>query len=355
MKRIVSVILAVVLVMSSCCFAFAANLGKVTYSKNTSLRNKFNSFESLTLKAGVTLSTGLSGSEPQGIEMHGPLVLEEGAKITGKGIILMYRGSSYSGMDFWYQLASGELRKMPDMDTAYEKYQNAADYVFTFAANRDGKWVLEDVLTSDPFEEPKPHGPAAITAQDCAEALYKLKLMKGVGTLPDGSVDFALDESLTRVEAIVMMIRLLGKENEVLSGSWSHPFIDVPAWADKYIGYAFEKGITNGEDLPNGIFGTEDATGVMYLTMVLRAMGYNDSAALGPVDFNWSESDVLARNIGISLTMEQVKNFTRSEAAIASLLALKSATKDGTHLSRKLISENVFPADQYEAVIRAFE
>ncbi|MCQ2553490.1 MAG: hypothetical protein MJ150_04210, partial [Clostridia bacterium] len=80
MKKLLSMILVVVLVLCSVCTAFAANLGNVTYSKDTSLKTKFNSFDSLTIKTGVTLTTGMSGSEPQGIEMHGPLVLEDGAK-----------------------------------------------------------------------------------------------------------------------------------------------------------------------------------------------------------------------------------------------------------------------------------
>ncbi|HPM00012.1 MAG TPA: S-layer homology domain-containing protein, partial [Bacillota bacterium] len=74
-----------------------------------------------------------------------------------------------------------------------------------------------------------------------ASALKKLGLFKGVS-----DTDFDLDRAPSRVEAIIMLIRVLGKESEVLSGNWTHPFTDVASWADKYVGYAYEKGLSGG-------------------------------------------------------------------------------------------------------------
>lgn len=88
--------------------------------------------------------------------------------------------------------------------------------------------------------------PAAAAQTQDAKFLYDLGLFKGSGTLADGSPDFALDRSLTRQEAVVMLVRLLGKEQEALNGHWSLPFDDVAQWAAPYVGYAYAKGLTNG-------------------------------------------------------------------------------------------------------------
>ena len=74
-----------------------------------------------------------------------------------------------------------------------------------------------------------------------ASHLKELKLFKGVS-----EVDFDLSRKPSRVEALVMLIRVLGKENEALNGQFNHPFTDVPQWADKYVGYAYNNKLTNG-------------------------------------------------------------------------------------------------------------
>ncbi len=75
-----------------------------------------------------------------------------------------------------------------------------------------------------------------------AEDLKALGLFKGVS-----ATEFDLNRNPTRVEAIVMLIRLLGKESDALNNtSTHHPFTDVPAWADSYVGYAYQMGLTNG-------------------------------------------------------------------------------------------------------------
>jgi hypothetical protein len=57
-----------------------------------------------------------------------------------------------------------------------------------------------------------------------AADLKELGLFKGVS-----KTTFDLNREPSRAEALVMLIRVLGKENEALNGSWSHPFTDVPS------------------------------------------------------------------------------------------------------------------------------
>ena len=73
-----------------------------------------------------------------------------------------------------------------------------------------------------------------------AQMLYDLGLFKGTDK------GFALEKSMTRAEASVMLTRLLGAEKTALEGNWKHPFTDVPQWADKYVGWLYQNGLTKG-------------------------------------------------------------------------------------------------------------
>lgn len=70
------------------------------------------------------------------------------------------------------------------------------------------------------------------------------------GTDSDGAPVFELGRAMTRSEAVTMLVRLLGRENEALSGKWETPFTDVPAWAEPYVGLAYENGLTTGTGTP---------------------------------------------------------------------------------------------------------
>ena len=78
---------------------------------------------------------------------------------------------------------------------------------------------------------------ASDEATEAAEALYELGLFKGTGTNPDGTPIFDLDKTPTRNQAIIMLVRLLGKEEEALAGTWEIPFTDVSDAMRPYIGY----------------------------------------------------------------------------------------------------------------------
>lgn len=117
-----------------------------------------------------------------------------------------------------------------------------------------------------------PGGEAAAAADACepyADALYAIGLFRGT------EIGYELDRCATREEAITMIVRMLGAEDEALSGTWEHPFTDAPTWADGYIGYAYEYGITNG------ISKTEFGAGQFidrnqYAALMLRTLGYSD-------------------------------------------------------------------------------
>jgi len=74
-----------------------------------------------------------------------------------------------------------------------------------------------------------------------ANDLKQLGLFVGVS-----EYDFDLKRAPTRLESLAMLVRLLGKEDEAKNSNCSHPFTDVPSWADGYVGYAYENGLTKG-------------------------------------------------------------------------------------------------------------
>lgn len=170
---------------------------------------------------------------------------------------------------------------------------------------------------------------------EAAHRLREFGLFQGIGTNPDGGIEFALERYPTRVEALVMLIRLLGKENEAKNGDWKHPFTDVPGWADKYVGYAYEKGLTKG--VSSAEFGTGTASVQMYLTFVLRALGYSDAAG---GDFTWNAPERFAQGVGVLAEGVYMEDFRRADVVIISEAALSAMLKNSQKtLLDKLIED----------------
>ena len=182
--------------------------------------------------------------------------------------------------------------------------------------------------------------PAAYAAQteaaEAADTLYALGLFKGTGTDADGKPVFDLDRAPTRAEAVTMLVRLLGKESEAKSGSWTTPFTDVADWAKPYVGYAYANGLTTG--VGKGLFGGgRPVTAAQYLTFVLRALGYESGT-----DFSWDTAWTLTDALGITNGQYHAgtnNSFLRADAALVSVCALDAAAKDGKTLYEAIFGE----------------
>lgn len=173
---------------------------------------------------------------------------------------------------------------------------------------------------------------------DLAKDLRELGLFSGVS-----ANNFDLERAPTRTEVLVMLIRVLGVEDDAKSGSYSHPFTDVPAWADPYVGYAYEKGLTQGVSKTK--FGTGNASAVTYLTFMLRALGYSDTNNL---DFKWDNPYDLAKEIGILPACVDRENFWRADIVSVSYAALGAKLKGSEMtLAEKLIEANVFTLEAF--------
>jgi len=189
-----------------------------------------------------------------------------------------------------------------------------------------------------------PSGPHTARYTRYADALHIMGLFLG------SDRGYELERVGTRVEAVVMLIRLLGEESAALSGDYSHPFRDVPKWANQYVAYAYEMGYTAGVS-SRAFAPDEEITSPQYLTFLLRALGYDDSRG----DFLWSEADQTAQELGL-ITAAERRSFSdafyRDHMAYTSYRAL-SMTLSGlpVRLIDKLLESG---AVSYEAYLRAW-
>lgn len=187
---------------------------------------------------------------------------------------------------------------------------------------------------------------AQTTAQQAADALHSLGLFQGTGTNADGSPIYALERSPSRLEALTMLVRVLGQEKQALASASAHPFTDVQPWADAYVGYAYQSGLTKGTSPTS--FGSGNVDAAQYLTFVLRALGYSDGMW---GDFTWNDPFPLATQVDIIPEGVDVNNFRRSDVALISYAALSTKVKGSDQtLAQKLLGVQAFTQAQYDAL-----
>ena len=180
---------------------------------------------------------------------------------------------------------------------------------------------------------------AAAGAEDAADKLCILGLFRGVGTNEDGSTNFALDRVPNRAEAVAMIVRLIGMEEDALCGRWTTPFCDVPAWAEPSVGYAYANGLVYGVN--DETFASENPISAQeYITLILRALGYTSGK-----DFEWDKAWMLSDGIGVTDGSYGGgdNEFLRGDVAKISLYALCAKYKDSEKtLCAVLIENGVF-------------
>lgn len=172
-----------------------------------------------------------------------------------------------------------------------------------------------------------------------AEYLNKIDLVQGTGQ------GFDLDAVTTRGQGAAMVVRLMGKQTEALKMKYAHPFTDVPPWADAYIGYLWENGISNG--MADDKFGTDLLMSPSeYMTFIIRVLGYSDTME----DFSWNTSLQKANELGILTTEEysqykSKKHCYRNDMILFSYRALNTDLKNGkgASLLRRLMDEKSVP------------
>ena len=184
-----------------------------------------------------------------------------------------------------------------------------------------------------------PAGAAHVSAEEAIAALETLGLVKGTGS------GFEPERSATRAEAAVMLLRLLGQEQAAAAAGEPCPFTDA-GWAAPYLGYAARAGLVRGR---SGTFFDASAPVSIrdYLTMVLRALGYSETAG----DFTWDQSIAFADSIGLTHgEYTAASECIREDMALISYTALTLRLKDGKEtLIRKLYLDGAVSADALKA------
>ena len=190
-----------------------------------------------------------------------------------------------------------------------------------------------------------PFSAAAYTTvqYNTADALNQLGLFLGTGT------SYALDDNLTREQGIVLLVRMLGMERKAMSGSWKHPFPDVPEWVSPYVGFAYEEGLTNGisaTEFGGGLVMTDQ----MFLTLCLRAIGYSDIN--GGSDFTYNNVWSFAESLGLINSTKPDSCFSRGETVMVFWRLLNLHMKDTRKtLSERLIGQGVFTKVQWQTAV----
>lgn len=167
-----------------------------------------------------------------------------------------------------------------------------------------------------------------------ADALKEMGLFQGTGTAYGSGYD--LEVAPTRLVGLVMFLRLIGEEGAALSSTAANPFVDTPAWCDRYVAYAYAQGYTQGigPGLDGRLYFGADTpiTAGEYVTFLLRALGYTDSGA--SPDFTWNTALDRAVELGVLTSVERTAlnggSFLRAQVVYLSYFALSAPLKDGS-------------------------
>ena len=190
---------------------------------------------------------------------------------------------------------------------------------------------------------------ASASAVQYANALHSLGLFQGTESDRFDEQTMELDSTANRGETLVMFLRLLGREDQAVSGAWQHPFTDVAPWADSYVGYAWTNALTQGVD--RTLFGPQLNVNLnQYVTFLLRALGYSDAAG----DFNWEKAAAKGQQLGLynaAFAARCKTSMTRGDLVEVSYKALSLTMKNSTEtLAGSLVRLGAVDASAVQAL-----
>lgn len=165
-----------------------------------------------------------------------------------------------------------------------------------------------------------------------AQMLHELGLFQGTDQ------GFQLDKPMTRAQAAVMLVRLLGEEQTALSTPNSHPFTDVPPWADAYIGWLYQNGLTKG--MSDTTYGSNRrVTCRQYSTFLTRASRSTDMYLVIPdTEIDACDAVGFVRGDAVSLSTRLLGMYDE-----------KDDNTDGVSVAQRLREKGVFTVEQLKA------
>ena len=173
----------------------------------------------------------------------------------------------------------------------------------------------------------------SLNEDDAAIRLYYLDLITGTGTEKDGSISFDLHRDLTRLEAAVMAVRLMGMEKEIGGGAYPHPYTDVPEWASGYVGYLYSCGLL--ETAEDGLFSPQAPASLeSFTSYMFYALGYR----MAEGDYNLMNVVSMARTAGLC-PIQEGEPLTRGGAVVTMYNTLRASVKGSSRVLSDLLVE----------------
>ncbi len=185
-------------------------------------------------------------------------------------------------------------------------------------------------------------GPYRLSASSSTDWASRADVLNEMSLFLGSSVGYELERTATRIQGLVVFIRIMGLEDEALAYTGTHPFTDVPTthWAYRYVAYAYAHGFTNGTTAttfsPNNTISARH-----YIAFMMRALGYEET-----VDFNYATilTDCVTLGLFNSAEVSTIANgsFTRGRMVYLSYYSLFATMPDsGTTLLTDLVSRGV--------------
>lgn len=175
-----------------------------------------------------------------------------------------------------------------------------------------------------------------------AQLVADLGVLKGDGS---GVTAAYLAKGTTRMQAAILYLRLIGKEQAALSYTGTEKFEDQDklTWVQGRNVLSYLKanpglgwiGYTDGTFRPN-----DAITAQMLYKVMLEGLGYKQS-----VDFEWKDVFSFAQTKGLS-KIAAVENVTNDHVATALVETLKATTSDGKLMVQKLVDAGTVDAQK---------
>ena len=220
-----------------------------------------------------------------------------------------------------------------------EGYANKWD----FSTPVTGNITLYARWSDKPAPSPFIDMPESAVKSTVANALNKLGLFSGIGTDAGGAPNYALDKKLTRLEALALVIRLMGHEDLAKAYTGANTFTDIPAWGDRYAAYAYHAGITTGVNSGHTLFAPDrPVTFQEFTAMILRVLGYTEANG----DFVFEQAIQKGIDIGLfnlfDISKFSTGDYIRGHAVLEIANALQTKQKnDDMLLIYKLVNYGV--------------
>ena len=308
-------------------------------SANDHINDRFDQLEDLLLNAGAV------GTEMR-VKRGDALSLE-----SGSGLTLLAGDISASANGTILDVTTGEETASEIEAIAVDhRYLVAEESKGTFSVTSDTAVIrLTGLYQLDLSQETDYNA--------LADALHAMGLFAG-STTPYGS-GYNLENPPSRIEGLIMFLRLLGEEQAALEYTGSNvTFLDVPKWARPYVSYAYNEGYTKGlKATDEGVtFGTTDTMAPKdYVTFLLRALRYEEG-----VDFTWK--DAIDDGVALGLLTEGERTllteniFLRAQIVYLSYFTLSASVAGGeSTLVERLTSSGAIDASVVNTTISGIQ